>query len=168
MPDPIRIESLLAQPLPDLRRVSLTLRVSGLPDYGPGATSNLLNFPDMPTPSEEAQGAKPNPSSPTANVDLFLDSQAFHQEPAGDPPPHADNRLPSPYPDVTLSILDQGGNEIATTYIVEHKEPELDFTLHVGTPEPGAIYTARAELTMNDEVIQTVRVPFALRKGREV
>jgi hypothetical protein len=138
--------------------------VSGLPDYGPGATSNLLHFPNMPTQLEEAQEPKPNQSPPTPNVDLFLDSRAFHQGPAGDSPPY-DDRPPSPYPDVTLSIFDQGGNEIAATYIVEHKEPELDFTLHIHTPEPDATYTAHAELTMNDEVIQTVQVPFELSEG---
>ena len=162
MPDPIRIESLIPQPLPDLRRVSLTLRVSGLPAYGPSMGSSLLQFPEMPEIGEEAQQAKANQSPPPSNVNLFLDASASDQAPAGDSPEPGDDRPPSPYPDVTLSILDQGTNEMASTYIVEHKEPELDFTLHMRFPEPGATYTARAELTMNDEVIQTVQVPFQL------
>ena len=160
MPDPIRIESLIPQPLPDLRRVSLTLRVSGLPDYGLGAGRNLLQFHDMPTPPEEAQEAKSNQSPPAPNVDLFLEAPTSNQENSLAP---GDDRSPSPYPDVTLSILDQSGNEIATTYIVEHKEPELGFTLHLRDPDPGATYTARAELTLNDEATQTVQVPFVLR-----
>jgi len=162
VPDPIRIESLAPQPLPDLRRVSLTLHVSGLPAYGSGVSSNLLHFPDMPRPSD----ARPTPSPTTPNVDLFLDSPASEPTTAEDLPTSESYRPPSPYPDVTLSILDQRGNEIATTFIIEHKEPELDFTLHLRTPEPGATYTARAELTVNDEVIQTVQVPFELR-GRD-
>lgn len=160
MPDPVRIESLIAQPYADLRRVSLTLHVSGLPAYGPGAGSNLLHFPDMPKPSE----AQSTPSPTTPNVDVFLDSRKPEQATAEDFPTPGDDRPPSPYPDVTLSILDQAGNEIATTFIVEHKEPELDFTLHLRTPEPGATYTARAELVINDAVIQTVQVPFELKE----
>lgn len=160
MSDPIRIESLIPQPLPDLRRVSLSLSVSGLPAYGPG--SHLLHFPDMPGLGEEVQQAKPGPSRHDPNVDLFLDVEPHDQMPAGDQSLERDKRPPSPYPDVTLSILDQRGNEIATTYIVEHKEPELDFTLHLTTFEPGASYTARAEMKIHDEVIQTVQVPFAL------
>jgi hypothetical protein len=164
VPDPIRIESLIPQPLPGLRRVSLTLRVSGLPDYGLGAGHNLLQFHDMPTTPEEAQEAKPNQSPRAPNVDQFLYAPASNQGQAENSPAPGYNRSPSPYPDVTLSILDQSGNEIATTYIVEHKEPELDFTLHVRDPDPGAMYTARAELTTNDEVIRTVQVPFVLRQ----
>lgn len=160
MPDPIRIESLIPQPFSDLRRVSLTLHVSGLPAYGPGAGSNLLHFPDMPKPLE----AQSTPSPTTPNVDMFLDSTEPEQIAAENFPAPGDDRPPSPYPDVTLSILDQGGNEIATTFIVEHKEPELNFTLHLRTPEPGATYTARAELVTNNAVIQTVQVPFELKE----
>jgi hypothetical protein len=166
--DSIRIEALIPQPLPDLRRVSLTLRVSGLPAYGPSTGhdpsmgSGLLQFHDMPEISEEAHRAQANQSPPSSNVDLFLDASTSDAEPAGDSLELGDGRPPSPYPDVTLSIFDHGGNEMASTYIVEHKEPELDFTLHMRSPEPGASYTAYAELTMNDEVIQTVQVPFQL------
>lgn len=160
MPDPIRIELLTPQPFADLRRVLLTLHVSGLPAYGPGASSNLLHFPDMPKPLETQ--STPSPTMP--NVDLFVDRSAPEQATAEDFPAPGDDRLPSPYPDVTLSILDQGGNEIATTFIVEYKESELDFTLHLRTPEPGATYTARAELVINDAVIQTVQVPFELKE----
>jgi len=114
----------------------------------------------MPKPLE----ARSTPSPTTPNVDLFLDGPASERAKAEDLPMPASDRPPSPYPDVTLSILDQGGNEITTTFIIEHKEPELDFTLHLRTPEPGATYTARAELTVNDEVIQTVQVPFELKE----
>jgi hypothetical protein len=160
--DPIRIEALIPQPLPDLRRVSLTLRVSGLPAYGPSMSSGLLQFHDMPEISdEEAHKAEGNQSPPSSNVDLFLDVSTSDRPPTGDSR-ELDDRPPSPYPDVRLSIFDHGGNEITTTYIVEHKEPELDFTLHVSSPEPGADYTAYAELTMNGEILQTVHVPFQL------
>ena len=160
MSDPIRIESLTPEPLPDLQRVSLSLSVSGLPAYDPG--SHLLHFPDMPSLEEEVQETKPGPSRHDPNVDPFLDVEPHDQRTAGAQALERDDRPPSPYPDVTLSILDQRGNEIATTYIVEHKEPELDFTLHLTTFEPGASYIARAEMRMHDEVIQTVQVPFEL------
>jgi len=133
--DPIRIEALIPQPLPDLRRVALLLRVSGLPDYGFGVGSHLIHFSDMAPPEPPAPADRPGPDAV---------------------------RPPSPYPDVALSILDQEGRELAAAYIVEHKEPELDFTLHLPASEPGALYTARAEMTLNDQVVQVVQVPFEL------
>jgi hypothetical protein len=140
----------------------LTLRVSGLPSYGPGAGPNLIQFSDVPWPEEGIRGAKPSQPPPTSNVDLFPEVGSSNQVPAGDHPMLEDGRPPSPYPDVSLVILDRHGNEIATTYIVEHKEPELDFTLHLRASEPGATYIACAEMAMNDEIIQTVQVPFEL------
>jgi hypothetical protein len=144
--DEMRIESFIPQPEWDGRRVALILRVSGLPAYGPG--SHFLNFIDMPndeTETEEAAArrAEVAPSPPSE------ESQPASQE-----------RPPSSYPDVTLGILDPDGNSIATTYIVEHKEPDLEFTLHVPAMEPGTTYVARAEMTMNDEIIQVAEVPF--------
>ena len=162
MSAPVRIESLIPQPLPDLRRVSIALSVSGLPAYGPAASSNLAHFPDMPGPGTGLQEQEPNPSPPAPNVELVLDTPPSNRAPAEAPPAAGDDRTSSPYPDVTLSILDQSGNEIATTYIVEHKEPKLDFTLHLREAEPGAIYAACAVMTMNDEIIQSVQVPFEL------
>jgi hypothetical protein len=123
--DQLRIESLTPQPQSDGRRVTLVLRVSGLPAYGPGGSSHFFNFRN----SSEAGPPKPE-------------------------------RRPSPFPDITLSILDQHGHEMAATYIVEHKEPELDFTLHVPIMEPDSKFIARAEMTKNGEVIQVVEVPF--------
>ena len=59
-------------------------------------------------------------------------------------------------------VIDQHGNEVASTFIVEHKEPELEFTLHLRVSEPGATYVARAEMASSDKVVQTVQVPFEL------
>jgi hypothetical protein len=163
VPEPIHIESLTPQPFPDLRRVSLNLRVSGLPTYGYGPGSNLINFFDMPQSEERAQEEKPVESPATANVDLFPEAPSSNELPVGKGPMLGDDRPASPYPDLTLSILDQHGNEVATTFIIEHKEPELDFTLHLRTFDPGATYVARAEMTLKDEVIQVVQVPFELK-----
>lgn len=160
---PIQIETLIPQPLPDLRRVSLILRVSGLPAYGHSNVSNPIHFYDMPQLTESTPGGKSTQSPSTANPSLFPDAGPPQEAPVDNHPTLSDDRPPSPYPDVTLSILDQHGHEIATTFIVEHKEPELDFTLHLRTFESGATYIARAEMTRNDEVLQTVQVPFELR-----
>jgi hypothetical protein len=151
VPDEILIESLTPQPVWDGRRVTLILRVSGLPAYGPG--SHFLNFMDMP--NDEAETAEPGAADPGAEIAPSPSSAASEES-----QPASQERPPSPYPDVTLGILDLDGNSIATTYIVEHKEPELEFTLHVPAMEPGATYVARAEMTMNDEIIQVAEVPF--------
>ena len=74
MPAAIRIESLIPQPLPDLKRVSLLLRVSGLPAYGLGAVSNPFHFSDMPEPGKEPREREPDPPSPAPNVDLLLET----------------------------------------------------------------------------------------------
>jgi hypothetical protein len=132
----IRIESLIPKPLPDLRRVSFTLRVSGLPAYGPEAGSHTIQFFDMPN---REQGDEAEPAT------------------------FGDERSPSPFPDVELNILDRQGNEVASTYIVEHKEANLDFTLHLRDAQPDTTYIARARMTLNGETIQVIETPFDLR-----
>jgi hypothetical protein len=149
--DEIRIESFTPQPLWDGRRVTLILHVSGLPTYGPG--SHFLSLTD--TSNHEADAEEPAQTPRKPNVNLF------HQSPASEESgPSGQERPSSPYPNVTLSIFDQHGSSMATTYIIEHKEPELDFTLHVPPMEPGIRYLARAEMVINDEIIQVVEVPF--------
>jgi hypothetical protein len=160
--DLIRIESLIPQPFPDLRRVSLNLYVSGLPPYGHSPGSNLISFFDKPQSEERAEEEKPIASPATPNVDLFPEALPSSELPGSKRPMLGGNRPSSPYPDLTLSILDQYGNEVATAFIIEHKEPELDFTLHLRAFDPGATYMARAEMTLKDEVIQVVQVPFEL------
>jgi hypothetical protein len=154
----IRIQALIPEPLPDLRRVSLFLRVTGLPAYGPAMGSSPIEFGDMPPAQAEAHQAPP-----VANVELFPEGGAAG---TSDLLPEGNERPPSPYPDLTLCILDQDGNELASTYIVEHKEEELDFTLHLRSFEPGATYIARAQMESNDQVFQTFQVPFELVPGR--
>jgi hypothetical protein len=131
--DQIRIEALIPRPMPDGRRVLVTLRTSGLPPSGFGMAA---------------------PAAP--NVELFLEDPASPTPAKGDQPP-------SPYPDVDLSIFDRHGNEVAATFIVEHKEPDLEFTLHLRSPEPGGTYTIRAALTDNGQVTQVIEASFELR-----
>jgi hypothetical protein len=52
---------------------------------------------------------------------------------------------------------------VAATFIIEHKEPDLDFTLHLRSVEPGAAYTIRATLTDGGQVTQVVEAPFEFR-----
>jgi hypothetical protein len=87
------------------------------------------------------------------NVELSLEDTTRPTLAEGD-------HSPSPYPDVDLSIYDRHGNEVAATFIVEHKEPDLDFTLHLRAVEPGGIYTIRATLTGGGQVTQVVEAPF--------
>jgi hypothetical protein len=120
--------------MPDGRRVLVTLRTSGLPPYGLGVVAPA-----------------PTPAAP--NVELFLEDPTR-------PAPAKGDRAPSPYPDVDLSVYDRQGNEVAATFIVEHKEPDLDFTLHLRGVEPGGTYTIRATLTDGGQVAQVVEAPF--------
>ncbi len=123
--------------MPDGRRVLVTLRTSGLPPYRLG----------MVAPA-------PTPAAP--NVELFLEDPTR-------PTPAKGDQAPSPYPNVDLSIYDRHGNEVAATFIVEHKEPDLDFTLHLRSVEPGGTYTIRATLTDGGQVTQIVEAPFEFR-----
>ncbi len=149
MPDQVRIESLNPQPWPDLRRVSLVVSVSGLPAHSQRLGSALIH-PE---------------SLLTANVDWPPEADPHSEPDTGAHPVTGpgDDRETSPYPDMALSIIDPQGNEIAATFIVEHNEPELDFTLHLRASEPGATYIAHAEMIVNHKVTQIVQVPFELR-----
>ncbi|GAB4460890.1 MAG: hypothetical protein Kow0031_40270 [Anaerolineae bacterium] len=120
--------------LPDNRRVTMEMIVDNLPGLSGGA-ANVISFFDTPPPSA-AFGAG---ASGTAA-----------QEPQPD------------YPNVVLSILDGGGHEVASLLIVEHREPRTSLTLHLRAPNPAEQYTARAEMSLNDEILEVVDVPFTL------
>ena len=123
--------------MPDGRRVLVTLRTAGLPPYGFG-----MVLPASTPAAPDVEPASDGPARPTLA--------------------HSD-QPPSPYPDVDLSIYDRHGNEVAATFIIEHKEPDLDFTLHLRSVEPGAAYTIRATLTDGGQVTQVVEAPFEFR-----
>lgn len=71
----------------------------------------------------------------------------------------------SPYPNIELSILDSQGREVATIFIVEHKEEFTNLMLHLREPDPNTQYTARAEMTYQEETLEVVEVPFNLTKA---
>jgi hypothetical protein len=79
-------------------------------------------------------------------------------------PPRPDPGAVSPYPNVELSILNSQRQQIASLFIVEHKEMHIALTLHLSSPDSQEQYIARAEMIFNDEIIDVVEVPFALNR----
>lgn len=77
-------------------------------------------------------------------------------------PPKPDADAPSPYPNMELSILNSRREQVASLFIVEHKERVVSLTLHLREPEVQEPYTARAEMIYQDEIIDVLEIPFAL------
>jgi hypothetical protein len=97
---------------------------------------------------------------PTTFSNIMLMPDLLDDAPG--PPPKPDRDAPSPYPNIELSILNSQHQQVATLYIVEHKEPETALTLHLRAPDATEQYTARAEMTYQDETLEVVEVPFRL------
>lgn len=79
-------------------------------------------------------------------------------------PPKREPHGSSPYPNVELSILNSRRQQVTSLFIVEHKESHTDLTLHLPQPEPQEQYTARAEMTYNEEIIDVLETPFKLNQ----
>lgn len=79
-------------------------------------------------------------------------------------PPKPDPNAPSPYPNIELAILDSQNREVASLLIIEHKEPHTSLTLHLRAPNSDEQYTAKAEMSYQDQVIDVVEVPFNLNQ----
>jgi hypothetical protein len=77
------------------------------------------------------------------------------------PPKPAADAL-SPYPNVELSVLNGRRHQIASLFIVEHKEEFTALTLHLPAPDPQEHYSARAEMTYQDEIIDVAETSFTL------
>ena len=80
-------------------------------------------------------------------------------------PSKPDPDAPSPYPNVVLSILNSRRQQIVDILIVEHKEKHTSLTLHLPASDITEQYTARAEMTFNDETLDVVEVPFTLNQA---
>lgn len=80
-------------------------------------------------------------------------------------PPKPDPDAPSPYPNVELSVLNSRREEIASLYIVEHKEKHTSLTLHIPSPDEKEQYTARAEMTYQDQTLDVVEVSFSFNQA---
>jgi hypothetical protein len=83
--------------------------------------------------------------------------------PTRPPKPAADT--PSPYPNVELSLLNSRRQQIASLFIVEHKEKFTSLTLHLTAPDVQEQYTARAEMTYQDEIIDVAETSFSLHQA---
>jgi hypothetical protein len=80
-------------------------------------------------------------------------------------PPRPDPDAPSPYPNVELSILDSRRRQVASLFIVEHKEKQTALTLHLRSPDILEQYTARAEMTHLDQTLDVREIPFNLNQA---
>lgn len=94
-----------------------------------------------------------------ANVMLMMPDMLDEGPPR---PPKPDPDAPPPYPNIELSILNNQRRQIASLFIVEHKEPRTALTLHIPAPNVAEQYTARAEMSHNGQVLDVVEVPFSL------
>lgn len=79
-------------------------------------------------------------------------------------PARPDPNTPSPYPNIELSILNSRRQQVANLFIVEHKEKHTALTLHLPDPDLQERYTARAEMTYNEETLDVVEMPFTLNQ----
>ena len=100
---------------------------------------------------------------PTTFANVAFSMPDMLDPPAVRPPkPAADT--PSPYPNIELSILNSRRQQVASLFIVEHKEKFTSLTLHLSSPDVQEHYTARAEMTYLAEVIDIVETPFSLHR----
>ena len=100
---------------------------------------------------------------PTTFANVAFNMPDMLDPPAVRPPkPAAD--APSPYPNIELSILNSHRQQVASLFIVEHKEKFTSLTLHLSSPDVQEQYMARAEMTYMDEVIDGVETPFTLHQ----
>lgn len=100
---------------------------------------------------------------PTTAANVALMMPGMLDAPPGRPAKPAAN-APSPYPHLELSILNSRRQQIATLFIVEHKESFTTLTIHLRSPDPQEQYTARAEMTYQDEIIDVLETPFSLHQ----
>ena len=77
-------------------------------------------------------------------------------------PAKPDPSAPSPDPNIELSILNRQRQPVASLFIVEHKEDRTALTLHIPAPDLQEPYTARAEMTHQDQLLDVIETPFTL------
>ncbi len=138
-----KISTLQPAVLPDNRRVTLEMTVEGLP--------NALNG-----------GFAACGVNRSANVSFFPD---MSNEVTGPPSPPQPNEA-SQYPNVELSILNSRRQQVVNMFIIEHKEQNTALTLHLpATATPQERYTARAEISFGDEIVDVTETPFILNQA---
>jgi hypothetical protein len=102
---------------------------------------------------------------PTLFSNVAFTMPGLPANPPTNPARPAANNTPSPYPNIELSILDSQRRQVATTFIVEHKEKHTSLTLHLRRPDLDEQYIARAEMTYQDKMIDVIEVPFTLEQA---
>ena len=102
------------------------------------------------------------------NLPALFANVAFTMPDMLDTPPTKPSKppadAPSPYPNIELSILNSHRRRVANLFIVEHKEKFTSLTMHLREPDVNEQYTARAEMTYQDQIIDVVEVPFTLHR----
>jgi len=136
-----KISVLQPKVLPDNRRITLEMTVEGLPNPFDGDFA--------------ACGI-----NRTSNVSFFPDMSTETDEPPTPPRPDESSQ----YPNIELSILNSRRQQVVNLFIIEHKEQNTALTLHLPTPDPQEQYTARAELSFDDETIDILETPFILNQ----
>jgi hypothetical protein len=96
-------------------------------------------------------------------INAFFTMPDSNNAPPASPDPNS--ITPGPYPNIELSILNSQRQQIASLLIVEHKEERSALTLHLPAVVPRGQYTARAEMTYQDEIIDAVEILFAVPAG---
>jgi hypothetical protein len=134
--NPPKITTLQPVVLPDRRRITMQMVVDNLPASGAGGSCGV-NFESTMTPAP--------------NIQLFPDNTEL-----------TDATADVTYPDIELSIVDSSRREVASLLIIEHREPVTSLTLHLRSPQPQEQYTACARMTLNNETLEVVEVPFSL------
>ena len=107
-----------------------------------------------------------------SRANVFFDFETDAPNVADTPPADPEEMIRnSPYPNVELSILDPDECEVASLFIVEHKEEHISLTMHLRSPQPGERYIARADMIHNRQVVESLTTPFILQpetKGGDV
>jgi hypothetical protein len=101
---------------------------------------------------------------PNLFSNISLNMPGFGAPTSEGPTPPAN--APSPYPNVELSILNSQRHEVASVFIVEHKEKYTSLTLHLRSPDLNEQYIARAEMTYQDKTLDVVELPFTLDQAQ--
>lgn len=67
------------------------------------------------------------------------------------------------YPNLDVTVTDPAGAEVATLSVIEAREQEVSYTLHLRQPpQPAAIYQAHLLLTRGDAVLHQKTIDFPL------
>jgi len=103
------------------------------------------------------------PNAGTGAINFFDTPPPTPANPEAEPSPPAKSQ--SDYPDVELSILNSVQQEVASLMIIEHKETHTSLTLHLRGVDINQQYTARAEMTLNNQRLDLVEIPFTLNQA---